>query len=128
MQAFIGVLLGGGILTFVQFLITRHDKRKDELGDIKKAIDALKTEIDKIDKKSDRRDAENRRVRILRFEDELQRGLQHSKDSFDQVLEDITWYTRYCDKDPEFKNDQTAATIEHIHKVYHERLERRDFL
>ena len=128
MQTFIGILFGGAFLTFLQFLITRHDKKKDDLGEIKKAIESLKAELDKIDKKGDRRDAENRRVRILRFEDELQRGLEHSKDSFDQVLEDITWYLKYCDKDPDFKNDMTAATIEHIRAVYRERLEKHDFL
>ena len=129
MQTFIGILLGGGILTFVQFLIQRHDQKHDRFAELQKAIENLKTEIETLDRKSDRRDAENRRVRILRFEDELQRDIPHSKDSFDQVLEDIRWYLNYCEKkDPDFKNEQTAATIEHIRAVYRERLEKHDFL
>ena len=98
-------------------------------GELSKKIDALEKKIDSLEAKEDRRDAVNKRVRILRFEDELQTGMRHSKDSFDQVLSsDITDYESYCRSHPEFKNNQTCATVEHIKKVYAERLERRDFL
>ena len=128
MQAFIGVLLGGGILTFIQFLISRHDKKHDDLGAIKTAIEDLRSCIIKVDEKADRREAIECRVRILRFEDELQENRHHSKDSFDQVLSDITTYDRYCEKHPDFRNHQTTATVDHIRKVYDERLEKRDWL
>lgn len=128
MQTFIGILLGGGILTFIQFLITRHDNKNDRFAGITRELEAIRDEIKKIDKKGDERDAENRRVRILRFEDELLEERRHSKDSFDQVLSDISAYNKYCEAHPEFKNEQTAATVEHIRTVYHERLDKRDFL
>ena len=127
METFIGVLLGGGILTFLQFLISRWDKKHDRLAEVKKAIDGLEEKILQLSQKSDERDAENRRVRILRFEDELQAEKRHSKESFDQVMQDITEYENYCRAHPDFKNHQTKATIEHIDKVYHDRLEKRDF-
>lgn len=97
-------------------------------GDLSKKIDALEKKLDSLEAKEDRRDAVNKRVRILRFEDELQSDARHSKDSFDQVLSDITDYDQYCAAHPEFRNNQTSATVEHIKKVYSERLERRDFL
>ena len=97
-------------------------------GDLSKKIDTLEKKIDALEAKEDQRDAVNKRVRILRFEDELQEAKKHSKDSFDQVLSDITDYDAYCESHPKFKNDQTAATVRHIRKVYDERLERRDFL
>lgn len=128
MQAFIGVLLGGGILAFAQFLITRYDTKHDRFAQIRSAIEGLRKDIQSIDAKGDRREAESRRVRILHFEDELQEGRRHSKDSFDQVMNDVTEYKKYCEKHPEFKNEQTIATVGHITKVYHERLEKHDFL
>lgn len=67
------------------------------------------------------------RVRILIFEDELQEGRRHSKDRFDQVLTDIDNYESYCTSHPEFKNNQTRATVSHIRKVYSSRLEKHDF-
>lgn len=127
MQTFLGIILGGSFLAFLQFLITRFDKKHDRFKDIQIAIDGLKKDIERLDAKGDRREAENRRVRILRFEDELQEDKRHSKDSFDQVMADITEYDSYCEKHPEFRNNQTTATAQHIHKVYAERLERHDW-
>lgn len=97
-------------------------------GELSDKIDALSDKVDKLEKKEDERDAVNKRVRILRFEDELQRDQRHTKDSFDQVLSDITGYNQYCDAHPSFRNDQTAATVAHIRKVYDARLENHDFL
>ena len=136
----IGVLLGGGILAFIQFLITRHDTRHDRLKSVTESIETLKTgmnerfdtldsKIDAVEAKTDEYYAVSCRVRILRFEDELQEGRRHSKDSWDQVMSDVDYYEKYTSpgEHPEFKNSQTAATIEHIQHGYRERLEKRDF-
>ena len=97
-------------------------------GELSDKIDALAKKVDQLEAKEDQRDAVNKRVRILRFEDELQREQRHTKDSFDQVMSDITDYNQYCSDHPKFRNDQTAQTVEHIRKVYADRLERHDFL
>lgn len=98
-------------------------------GELSEKIDALADKVDKLEAKEDERDIVNKRVRILRFEDELQRGQEHSKDSFDQVLSDITDYEKYCEpgRHPEFRNNQTEETVKHIKKVYAERLNKHDF-
>lgn len=127
MQTFIGILLGGGFLAFLQFLITRHDSKHDKFAGIIKAIAELEKKIDSLDEKGEKREAVNKRVRILRFEDELQEDRRHSKDSFDQVMSDITDYEQYCAKHPDFRNNQTQATVAHITKVYNERLEKHDW-
>lgn len=98
------------------------------LGELTAKVDNLEKKIDALEQKEDKRDAINKRVRILRFEDELQENKKHSKDSFDQVLSDVTEYDAYCEEHPKFRNNQTAATVVHIKKVYAERLEKRDFL
>ena len=123
----LGVVLGGGILAFIQFLITRHDSKHDKLGGIMDAIKALSAKVDTLEAKGDERFAISSRVRILRFEDELQEGRKHSKDSWDQVMSDIDYYEEYCDQNPTFRNNQTIATVEHIQHGYRERLEKRDF-
>ena len=135
MQTFLGILLGGSFLAFLQFLITRYDNKHDKFDEInnrfsefEKTLGDIVAAIKKLDDKGDEREAVNKRVRILHFEDELQEGKSHSKDSFDQVLSDISGYNAYCDRHPEFKNEQTAATVEHIRQVYRERLEKHDFL
>ena len=123
----VGVLLGGGILAFIQFLITRHDSKHDRLAGIKDAIQKLSDKVDALGAKGDERFAISSRVRILRFEDELQEGRKHSKDSWDQVMSDIDYYEDYCEQNPDFRNHQTVATVDHIQHGYRERLEKRDF-
>ena len=134
----LGVVLGGGILAFIQFMITRNDNKHDRLAGVKDSIETLKVDmnerfdtldhkIDKVDAKGDERFAISSRVRILRFEDELQEGRKHSKDSWDQVCSDIDYYESYCKANPDFRNNQTVATVEHIQHGYRERLEKRDF-
>jgi hypothetical protein len=134
----IGVLLGGGILAFIQFLITRHDTRHDRLKTVTESIETLKTgmnerfdtldsKIDAVEAKTDKYYAVSSRVRILRFEDELQEKRKHSKDSWDQAMSDIDYYENYCQAHPKFKNNQTVATVEHIKNGYMERLEKHDW-
>lgn len=97
-------------------------------GDLTEKVDRLEVRLAAIDEKTDKQVAINRRVRILKFNDELQRELNHSKESFDQVLQDITDYEAYCAAHPDFKNNQTVETVAYIKKCYAERLEKHDFL
>lgn len=122
------VLLGGGILGFIQFLINRNDKKHDRMDEVIQEIRGLKDDVKALEAKGDERNAVSARVRILRFMDELLEGRKHTKDSYDQCLSDITTYEQYCEAHPRFKNNQTAATVLHIKKNYEERLEKHDFL
>lgn len=124
----VSVLIGGGIFAFIEFLINRHDTKHDRLKDITEAIEKLTEKVDALDQKGDERNAINMRVRILRFRDEMLAGQGHTHDSFQQVLGDIDEYEKYCEKHPDFRNNQTTTTIEHIKANYKERLEKHDFL
>ena len=123
-----GILVGGGLFAFIQFLITRHDNKHDALQGIKIMITTISDKVDAFGRKSDERYAISVRVRILRFRDEMLAGQSHTHDSFQQVLSDIDAYEDYCNNHPEFRNNQTEITIEHIKSNYHERLEKHDFL
>lgn len=138
LMTIISILVGGGILAFIQFLITRHDGKHDKMEEVNRSIQTLSEEvkerfdvldhkIDTVDAKGDERFAISSRVRILRFEDELQEKRKHSKDSWDQAMADIDYYENYCQAHPKFKNNQTVATVEHIKHGYGERLEKKDW-
>lgn len=113
---------------FIQFLIQRKDKKDDCSKKIMDMIQTLEEKIDKLDSQMGEDGAITARVRILKFMDELLEGRRHTKDSYDQVMTDITNYNKYCDSNPDFKNNQTESTIEYINKNYQERLEKHDFL
>ena len=127
-------LIGGGMVSFIQFLITRHDNRHDKNNEILLAIKELDGKIQQmertitsVDQKGDERNAVSTRIRILHFEDELQEGRLHSKDSWDQVISDCDTYDKYCETHPLFKNGMTEATVRHIRHGYDERLEKGDW-
>ena len=119
---------GSGMWEFLKWAISRLFGRKSGEAAIMAAVQALKTDIDSLREEMGEDRAINARVRILSFCDELQEGRRHSKDSFDQVMSDITTYNKYCSGHPSFKNSQTVATVDYIKKVYAERLEKHDFL
>ena len=122
------ILVGGGLLSLIQFFVNRHDKKHDRLKEITESIEKLSKKVDSLNRKGDERNAVSSRVRILRFADEMMEGRKHSKDSWDQCLSDITDYENYCAEHPEFKNNQTEATVKFINNGYAERLEKHDFL
>lgn len=59
------------------------------------------------------------RIRILRFSDELRRGVNHSEESFNNVLEDIDNYTEYCvEHEDVYINSKADAAIRNIKSVH----------
>lgn len=87
-------------------------------------IKAISEKLDALDKKVDENQATTIRVRILQFEDSLQSGKEHSKDSWNQVMDDISRYEQYTNSHPNFKNNITEASVKHINKVYSKLLEK----
>lgn len=104
-------------------------------GELSKQVKELDTKVASLesevqDMKCDNaeRDAVACRIRILRFGDEIRRGMKHSQDSFDQVLADMDNYDKYCNDHPAFKNNKTIVTQKRIREEYANCLEQNDFL
>ena len=116
----IAIIGSNALWGFIQFLLERKDKKNDCSKKILKAIQELKSKLDE-------RTAIGCRIRILKFMDEIIEGWEHSKDSYNQIMQDITNYHQYCEEHPQFLNHQTDATIERIRKDYEHRLETNDF-
>lgn len=88
-------------------------------------ITAVSNKLDALEKKVDENQATTIRVRILQFENELQEGRKKSKDSWDQVMDDIRRYELYTVTHPDFINNITIASTEHIMHEYRILLEER---
>lgn len=100
----------------------------DQIGKINEKIDRLETDIGNARMMDEQRDIEQRRVRILRFGEEILRNARHTKEHFDQILIDTTKYENYCRDHPDFQNDVTVETIQHIKSVYKKCWEEHSFL
>jgi len=103
------------------FLAARF-KRKDEIEDkedkVLQAIKDLTARVDGIGTRVDENAAVLARTHILRFNDELINGIEHTQEYFRQQLQDIDTYERYCDKHPGFKNTYAVMAINNIKSTY----------
>ncbi len=97
-------------------------------GEVMDKVDKLEKTVQGMKQDAAEQAAVNCRSRILRFGDEVIHGTRHSKDHFDQILDDITRYERYCRDHPEFENNMTVITSERIKTIYAKCLEENDFL
>ena len=68
------------------------------------------------------------RYRILRFNDEMLHEEKHSKEHFDQILEDISRYERFCNTHPEYENNKAVLAVKNIKRVYQTCSENNSFL
>ncbi len=116
----LNILLGGGILAFVQFLITRWDEKNGKKDKVIKAIDDLSEQVKKLQHIMGEREAVLARTHILRFNDELINNVAHTHEYFLQTLDDIATYEKWCDmpENADFKNGRTVQAAENIHRTY----------
>lgn len=97
-------------------------------GELIEKVNNLEKQLEVVEAKHDESEAKSARVRILRFGDELYQGKKHSKEHFDNILDDITEYDTYCREHPDFKNERTKVTESVILNQYRECAEKHSFL
>lgn len=113
----VAVIASSGLWGLLQFLINRKDKTAEKLEQI---FGAIKEVSERVDANS----ATLARTHILRFDDELVNGIHHSREYFQQTLEDVDTYERYCANHPDYKNNTCVLAIEHIRRIYSELLDK----
>ena len=115
------LLTCGALYGFIQFLITRHDNKKNNLKNIEAKLDTVSKDVASVREEQSEFKATLARTHILRFSDELHNGQYHSDEQFRQQILDIDTYTRYCERHPEFANGLTVMASEHIRDEYRKR-------
>ena len=94
----------------------------------RKDIDKLKDTFTRFEGSEAEKDAQGARRRILRFNDELLRDIDHSKEYFDDILEDIKTYEDYCQSHPRFENGKTTMADKNIKRCYEHCMQKHSFL
>jgi hypothetical protein len=95
LQAAAIALISGGLVSLIEFFIRRSDEKEDKNSEVLKAIRELADKITGIENRMDKENADEARRNILSFDDELRRGVPHSEESFNQVLQDIKFYRNF---------------------------------
>ena len=97
-------------------------------GEVLAQVRQLTSEVDTLKKEEELERARQARQRILRFNDEILFNKRHSKEHFDEVLEDIDTYEDYCSTHEDYENNKAVLAISTIREVYKECLRDHDFL
>ena len=104
-------------------------KSQDEKwSEVKQYQEETRCLLDKHIRMDDERNADLLRSRILRFNNELVRSIDHTQEDFDEILGIIDAYRTYCRTHEEYKNNKCTHAIANIERCYDDRLEKHDFL
>ncbi len=97
-------------------------------GEVLEQVADLKEDLDEFKKEAELERVRQARQRILRFNDEILFEKRHSKEHFDEILDDITLYERYCREHKEYENNKAVLAISIIKEVYQDCMDTHDFL
>ena len=135
------ILMGGGgllaaVLTLIQLAPVKFNPwsaMAKALGravnaDLMQELAATKTALEKHIQMDDERNADAHRAKILAFNTELLRGIDHTREDFIEILAEIDCYESYCRAHPDYKNNRAKHAIANIGRVYDDRLKKHDFL
>lgn len=92
----------------------------DKIEAINGSVEELKVQFNDHQKTDNEKDMMRKRSQILRFADELHSQTFHSKEHFDEILDVISEYEKYCENHPEFKNTKTPISEKIIKETYEE--------
>ena len=128
----LAIIGSGGFWSLLQFIATKHSEKRSATAKMllatKESIIKISQQQENILKTIDENEAKGARRRILRFSDELNQEIRHTKDYFDDVLADIDLYEKYCKDHPDFPNNRTLMAETNIKAVYQQCLAEHDFL
>lgn len=85
---------------------------------MEKRVEKLQKTLDDHIKEDEDDKARNQRYRILRFYDEMCEHREHSESHFEDILDDIDGYEKYCEAHPEFKNNRGKVAMKYISEMY----------
>lgn len=127
---------GGALIAAVVSIVTlflnrkwqKEDRTADRISELSVKIDNVQSALQNHIAENAEQDALQARRRIIDFSDECRRGTRHSEEHFDNVLDDITMYERYCDEHPKFKNRKAESSTRFIMDIYDQTKRNNDFI
>lgn len=100
----------------------------EQVSKLSQTVNDLQGEVQQMQRDEELERARQARQRILRFNDEILFEKRHSKEHFDEILDDIDTYEDYCRTHEEYENNKAVLAIATIREVYKDCLKTHDFL
>lgn len=98
-----------------------------DLKEVKRVQEATSARLEEHIATDDKREADGKRMQILKFNGEILNCLTHSREEFIEILTVIDEYELYCKTHPDYKNNRSIHAIANIKRVYDERMIKHDF-
>lgn len=114
------IALIGLIPTIVSNRKKTQESIRESQDATKKDMTRMQTTLDAHIREDEDAKARNQRYRILRFYDEMCEHREHSESHFEDILDDIDEYERYCEAHQDFKNNRGKVAMEFIKTKYGE--------
>ena len=114
----IAIVGSGGFTALVTALIGARQRKKDKDDAVMKKLDSIVQAVDDQRNATEERFIRLDRSAIIKFADEISRKLEHSSEAFDDVLEAIDRYDKYCNNHSDFKNSKTTLSAKLIKDTY----------
>jgi len=116
------------IVAIVPVIITVVKTARDTRKASKAGMEELGKKLQDHIEASEKQDMKVRRVRILRFADDISKGSHFTKEYWTDILEDMSEYSLYCDRHKEdFRNEKCTAAMSYIRDEYAAALRTNDF-
>lgn len=113
------VFASTGLWSFLTALLQKRAKDREDENEILKAIAELKRDIEELKEDRKRDKADHARNRILQFDDELRRHVDHSEEFFNQIIDDTNFYEGFCaSHEKTYPNSKAELAIKHIRECY----------
>lgn len=142
-QGLIYLILGSGIIQIAPIKINPFTWLAKKIGnaltadlksDLKADFTELNDKVNNIETKLETHIADNKqeraadyRARIIRFNDEIMEEKTHTKEYYNNILEDIDKYEAYCNSHPDYPNNKAVMAIHNIKAKYEEHMENNSF-
>lgn len=120
-------LIAGVVSVILANSAAKREKEKEK-NVIVERLDDLSRKLDNHIQEDNEAKADEGRLRVLRFGDEVRRGIQHTEEHWTDILRDIDRYEDYCDSHPDYENNRATRTIQYLKNVFDEHLTNNDFL
>lgn len=96
--------------------------------ELKAEMKKIRVEFSEMKDAEQLKEAKSARRRILRTNDEIYNHVRHSREFFDDVIEDVNTYENFVRKNPDYQNGKCSLAIENIERVYRECMKEGSFL
>lgn len=100
---------------------------KAQIKELSDKVNSISDSLEGHKKQQEIDDIKNCRVRFIRFDDEIRRGIKQGQEHWEDIMKDVDKYKKYCVDHPEFPNSKADKAIAHLTETYN-KLTLEDFL